>query len=84
MPPRQTEAPPHTLPAPTPRVLLTVKQFTEQQPALTTGGVRWDLYNRHTNGLLKAGGVIQRGRRVLIDPEKYLSWMQDRSDEFAA
>lgn len=66
------------------RVFLTVKQFSDQQPGLTQGGIRWDLYNRTTNGLAKSGAVMNRGRRILIDPDKYLSWMEDRSAEAGA
>lgn len=71
------------LPIPT-RSLLTVKQLAQQQPGLTTGGIRWDLYNRGKNGLMKSGAIIQRGRRILIDPEKYLGWMEKQGSTEAA
>jgi hypothetical protein len=59
---------------------LTVRQLAEQQPALSEGGIRWDLHNRGTNGLAKSGAILQRGRRLLIDPERYLSWLASRGD----
>jgi hypothetical protein len=62
------------LPRPT-RTLLTVKQLTQQQPGLTEGGVRWDLFNRRTNGLEASGAIFQRGRKILIDPDRYLDWL---------
>ena len=65
------------------RVLLTVNQFAEQQPGLTPGGIRWDLFQRRDNGLSESGAVIRRGRRLLLDPAKYLEWMEDRSNEYA-
>lgn len=76
-------AAPAAIPAP-PRCLLTVKQLSQQQPALTEAGIRWDLFNRHANGLTKAGAIIRRGRRILIDPERYLEWMTRRGLEVVA
>ena len=69
-----TSAPPAPLPVPT-RTFLTVKQLARQQPALTEGGIRWDLFNRQTNGLAQSGAVIQKGRKLLLDPERYLAWL---------
>jgi len=70
---------PSDAPLPHPaRVLLTVPQFARQQPALSEGGIRWDLFHRHTNGLARSGAIIQRGRRILIDPERYLEWLTRR------
>lgn len=60
------------------RILLTVKQLADQQPGLTEGGIRWDLFNRDSNGLAKSGAVFRRGRRILLDPEVYLAWLQSR------
>jgi len=66
---------PVTLPPPE-RVLLTVRQLAQQQPALTEGGIRWDLFHRKTNGLAKSGAVLNRGRNLLLDPARYLAWME--------
>jgi len=68
------------------RTLLTVRQFVANQPALTEGSVRWDLFHSATNGLETAGAIIRRGRRILIDPERYLDWLyaggyQSRADD---
>lgn len=60
-------------------VFLTVKQFAATQPGLTEGAVRWDLFNRTTNGLSDSGAVIRRGRHLLIDPAKYLGWLASRT-----
>lgn len=65
------------LPRPS-RVLLAPKQLPQQHPGLTIGGVRWDLFNRKTNGLEASGAVIKRGNRLLIDAEKYLAWLISR------
>ncbi|MBK5965233.1 hypothetical protein CCR95_14330 [Thiocystis minor] len=66
-----------TIPTPS-RVLVTVKQLVAVQPALSEGGVRWDLFNRDINGLTKIGAIFRRGRRILIDPEAYLRWLETR------
>ena len=60
-------------------ILKTVRQFAEDQPALTEAGIRWDLANRHTNGLEESGAIVYRGRRILIDHDAYISWMRIRS-----
>lgn len=70
----ERDAPPAPLPAPS-RTLLTVKQLAQQQPGLSVGGIRWDLFNRHTNGLARSGAVIQKGRKLLLDPERYIAWL---------
>lgn len=67
------------VPAPS-RILLNVKQLAQQQPALTEGGIRWDLFNRETNGLAKSGAIIRRGRRILIDPARYLDWLEGQRE----
>lgn len=78
--PAATPAAVPTIPQAPTRVLVTVKQLCELQPALTEGGVRWDLYNQQRNGLAKSGAIIRRGRRILIDPERYLGWLESRSE----
>ena len=70
----ERDAPPAPLPPPS-RTFLTVTQLAQQQPGLSVGGIRWDLFNRATNGLAESGAVIQRGRKLLIDAELYLKWL---------
>jgi hypothetical protein len=76
----QAAAPAAPIIPPPSRILLTVRQLAEQQPALSEGGIRWDLHNRASNGLAKSGAILQRGRRLLIDPERYLSWLASRGE----
>jgi len=33
------------------------------------------LFNRQYNGLAQSGAVVQRGRKVLIDADRYVDWM---------
>jgi len=56
-------------------VLFTVKQFAEQNPAFSIGGLRWQIFNSENNGLKEAGAIIRIGRKVLIDVEKYFQWV---------
>lgn len=79
--PRATPAP---QPAPVPslpplsRTFLTVRQFAELMPGLSHGSIRWDIFNEERNGLARSGAIIRRGRRILIDPERYMNWMESR------
>lgn len=70
----RTASAPVPIPPPS-RILLTPRQLAAQQPGLTIGGIRWDLFNRDKNGLAKSGAVLNRGRNLLIDPERYLQWL---------
>ncbi|MGB5830412.1 MAG: hypothetical protein WBG92_00235 [Thiohalocapsa sp.] len=64
--------------------LCTVAQLAEIEPALGIGAIRDDLFHRRTNGLEASGGVIYRGRRILLDRARYLSWIAERSRRSAA
>lgn len=66
--------------------ILTVKQMAKCQPAFTEGSIRFHIFNakdRKTstgelipgNGLEDAGAIIRVGGRVLIDEEKFLTWV---------
>ncbi len=51
--------------------------------AVSLGGIRFDLFNRETNGLAESGALVFRGRRILAYPRRYLAWMEARSRELA-
>ncbi|MHB8210866.1 MAG: hypothetical protein ACYDDP_05935 [Acidithiobacillus sp.] len=55
---------------------LTVRQFTEKQPAFTAGGIRSLLFYRGDDAE-KSGAVVRFGRRVLIDEPRFLSWVRE-------
>lgn len=81
MPKDATASAPAPITQPPPaRVLLTVRQLAQQQPALTEGGIRWDIFNAKTNGLAKSGAILRRGRRITLDPAKYLAWMDSKQE----
>ena len=57
--------------------MLTVKQFAKKHPAFPIGGLRHSIFNADTNGLNKAGAIVRKGRRVLINEEKFFVWVQE-------
>lgn len=70
-----------------PRELLTVKQFSRAYPAWTEPALRALIYAARDrtasggrivrgNGLHDAGAVLKCGRRVLLDPQRFLGpWL---------
>jgi hypothetical protein len=59
--------------------LSTVNQFTEKQPAFTTGGLRALIFNENSNGLAKSGAIVRIGRKVLIDESKFFAWVESQN-----
>lgn len=59
--------------------LFTVKQFCQYHKWITPGGLRWLLFRRSQNGLQESGSIIQLGRRILIDQERFLVWMRSQA-----
>ena len=55
--------------------LRTLRQFVAEYPAFTIGGLRNCLFYREQNGLLDSGAVIQVGRKLLIDTERFGNWL---------
>jgi len=53
----------------------TVKQFCESHEAFSVGGVRHQIFNEKNNGLGNSGAIVRMGRKVLIDTDKYFSWV---------
>jgi len=60
--------------------LYTIKQFVKVYPFESFGGLRWKVFNRNRNGLAESGALIRDGGRILIDDEKYLTWLHNRSE----
>jgi hypothetical protein len=73
---------PAPLPTP-PRTVVTADQLAEMHPGLTKGGIRWDLFNRDHNGLVASGAIMRRGRKILIDPDLYLDWLNENRERAA-
>ena len=63
---------------PNKRTLFTVSKFSEKHKVfLTEGGLRFQIFNAHNNGLASKGAIVRIGRRVLIDEERYFSWVEN-------
>ncbi len=58
--------------------LLTVKQFNQKHPAFPVGGLRHRIFYAKDNGLEQVGALVRNGRRVLIDEERFFSWLTGR------
>lgn len=57
-------------------LLLTVKQFPQKHQAFKESGLRSWIFNADTNGLAKSGAIVRVGRKVLIDEQKFFSWIE--------
>ena len=64
---------------PAQRVLLTVSQFSQKHPAFSVPSLRWLLFHRKTNGFDKA--VLNVGRRVLIDEERWFQVIDEQNGQ---
>lgn len=59
--------------------LYTIKQFCEVNLWARPGGIRAQIFNQAENGLKEAGAIIKLGRKVLIDADRYLSWIYSKN-----
>ena len=60
------------------RILVTVSQLCQRNPAFTEGGIRWWLFHRESNGLGQA--VTRCGRRLYIDEGKFFDWLDGQNE----
>lgn len=58
---------------------LTVDQLVSKHPCFTKGGLRSYIFFEETNGLNKSGAIIRLGRKILIDEDKFLQWVENNS-----
>ena len=62
--------------------LETVKTLAEKHPGvIKEGGIRWEIFNKDKNGLAESGAIIKRGRKVLIDTDRYFGWLYGHSQD---
>ena len=76
------EAPPSS------NAYLTVRQFSERNPAFTEPSVRnliFKAYPRSSsigtipgNGLIEAGAIVRIGRKVLISEQRFFAWVESQ------
>lgn len=61
--------------------LFTVSQFSAKHGFITNNGLRFQIFNEKNNGLEMARAIIRVGRRVLIDEERYFSWIDSQQQK---
>ena len=59
--------------------LKTVKQFCKSNEVFKEGGLRWLIHNQRSNGLLQSGAIIKLGGRVIIDEDRFMSWVESHN-----
>lgn len=57
------------------RNLTSVRQFVADNPIFSEQSIRWQIFNANSNGLAESRAIIRLGRRVLIDVDRYNSWL---------
>jgi hypothetical protein len=56
--------------------IVTVRQFSQENPAWSEASLRWLLFNEEINGLARSGAVIRQGKRVLLDKPRFFLWVR--------
>ena len=62
----------------TDKTFWTVRDFS-RQTGLNEHGLRKMLFGRSRNGLAKSGAIVRFGRRVLIRPDRFFTWMEEQT-----
>ncbi len=59
--------------------LVTPEYLAEERPDLfPLKSLRWQLQNRHHNGLSDAGAVMKVGRKIMLSRSRLLAWISSR------
>lgn len=68
------------------RVILTVRQFNQRNPAFSEAAIRNMVFKADDrqstkgtikgNGLIEAGAIVRLGRKVLIDEARFFEWIE--------
>lgn len=61
------------------RTLLTIHQFHDKHPCFPEGGLRWLVFNEEENGMAEAEVIVRIGRKVLLDEERFFSWLDSKN-----
>ena len=60
--------------------LETVRTLAQKYPdVITEGGLRWEIFNKDSNGLKESGAILKRGRKILIDADRYFDWLYSQN-----
>lgn len=61
--------------------LETVRTLARKHPdVITEGGLRWEIFQQEANGLKQSGAIIKRGRKILIDADRYFNWLYGQNE----
>lgn len=55
--------------------LMSVSQFCEAHPVFTIGSIRNILFYEDMNGLKACGATKRLGKKILIDCDKFFTWL---------
>jgi len=58
--------------------LIPVTKWNEYHPWPSVSGIRFLIFNEHSNGFHQC--VLRIGRRVLIDEEQFLHWARNQKN----
>jgi hypothetical protein len=58
--------------------IFTIPQFTQRNPAFPPGSIRHTIFHEKPE-MIRAGVLIQHGRRLLIDEPRFFEWLRDKS-----
>jgi hypothetical protein len=61
------------------RRLIPIDAWPNFHPWPTANGLRFYVKHRHTNGLDQHGAVLRVGRRILIDQDRFFSWIDAKN-----
>lgn len=60
-----------------PRILMTVRQFSQKHPAFPEGGLRYNIFHSESNGFSKC--IRRVGRKVLLDEAEVFRWVDEQN-----
>jgi len=49
---------------------------------MTKGGLRFQIFDAHRNGIEREKAIVRIGRKVLIDEAKYFSWIDSQQGKW--
>jgi hypothetical protein len=61
------------------RKLKSVSQFCETYPIFSIGAMRSYIFFEDQNGLKASGAILRLGRKILINDEKFMEWIENQN-----
>ena len=58
-----------------PGTVHTVQTLAAAEPGLNEGGIRWTIF-QHKSALVEVGAVFFSGKKLLIDRDRYVAFLQ--------